>query len=326
MKRFLTLFLAVLMVLSTLALASCGAEKTLKFGTATITAVGSNSDATAEKNGGSESDACFAAVLVDNDGKIVKCVIDVAQCKTAHTVDGKFVDQGEYQTKDEKKENYGMSKIGKAEWYVQKDSFCNLVVGKTVDEVAAFIAADGSVAEAVTSAGCTIKIGDFVAAVKKAVAAAVDSSAVASDTVKIGAVSELSGKDASEDKAGSNQVDTTVVFTVVGVDGKVKEVVADCVQYKFSFDANGKNTFDTTKTILTKKELGDDYGMAKRSGGKEWYEQAAAFEAACKGKTATEIAALVADGGKGVESLINAGCTITVDALVGAAVKAATVG
>ena len=54
---------------------------------------------------------------------------------------------------------------------------------------------------------------------------------------------------------------------------------------------------------------------------KEWYEQAAAFDAACIGKTAGEVAGLMAEDGKGNADLQAAGCTITVDSFVKAASK-----
>ena len=56
---------------------------------------------------------------------------------------------------------------------------------------------------------------------------------------------------------------------------------------------------------------------------KEWFEQAAAFDAACKGKTAAEISALAVETGYGVEDLQTAGCTINVSNMIKAAVKAA---
>ena len=50
---------------------------------------------------------------------------------------------------------------------------------------------------------------------------------------------------------------------------------------------------------------------------KEWYEQAAAFDATCIGKTVAEITGLVAD----TADLQAAGCTIDVNAMVKAASK-----
>ena len=61
--------------------------------------------------------------------------------------------------------------------------------------------------------------------------------------------------------------------------------------------------------------------MVKDGAKKEWFEQAAAFDAACVGKTATEIKALMANDGKGVEDLQTAGCTIYVTGFVKAAEK-----
>ena len=54
---------------------------------------------------------------------------------------------------------------------------------------------------------------------------------------------------------------------------------------------------------------------------KEWFEQAAAFDAACIGKTAAEISGLMAEDGKGVDTLQEAGCTIYVTGFVKAASK-----
>jgi hypothetical protein len=59
------------------------------------------------------------------------------------------------------------------------------------------------------------------------------------------------------------------------------------------------------------------YGGAKN----EWYAQAAAFDAACIGKTAAEISALMGSDGKGVADLQTAGCTIYVSGFVKAASK-----
>ena len=54
---------------------------------------------------------------------------------------------------------------------------------------------------------------------------------------------------------------------------------------------------------------------------KEWYEQAAAFDAACIGKTAGDVNALLGADNRGNEDLQSAGCTILVNGLVKAAAK-----
>ena len=91
---------------------------------------------------------------------------------------------------------------------------------------------------------------------------------------------------------------------------------------KFTFDLTGKATLDTTKTISSKRQAGADYGMIAWGGAaKEWFEQADAFDAACVGKTATEIAALAGSDNYGTDELKAAGCTILVNGMVKAAVK-----
>jgi hypothetical protein len=139
-------------------------------------------------------------------------------------------------------------------------------------------------------------------------------------------VSELSGTDATDAKDGSSEIEAAIAAAAVNAEGKVVAMASDSVQVAFTFGADGSAKTDLTKAIATKKEKGAAYGMVAYGGAaKEWFEQAAAFDAACIGKTATEIAGLKAENGYGVEALQSAGCTIAVDAMVKAAVKAATI-
>ena len=64
-------------------------------------------------------------------------------------------------------------------------------------------------------------------------------------------------------------------------------------QSKINFDNKGNLVTDTSVAQLTKKELGDQYGMKQASGiGKEWYEQIAALEQWMKGKTVDQVMAM----------------------------------
>ena len=54
---------------------------------------------------------------------------------------------------------------------------------------------------------------------------------------------------------------------------------------------------------------------------KEWYEQAAAFDSVCLGKTAGEIEGLIGEDFKGTEEVQTAGCTVYVSGFVKAASK-----
>lgn len=342
MKKIVSLLVAALLLF---ALAGCSgnnkdsggetAEK-LKFGLGVYAYVEKATSADADTNGEGEAIVTAAAVLLDKDGKIVKCAVDTADNKAAYTSEGKFVEAGEFKTKYEQGDAYGMKAYGGSakEWFEQADAFEATVVGKTIAEVKALVADGGKGTADVINAGCTIAIADFVLALEKAVANAAASDATANDTLQVALVSaQADCKDATEEAEGVNEVDTTVVAAAVNKDGKVVVAASDALQAKFTFDAKGVvATVKAGEPIATKKDLGANYGMAQYGQDlngdgtvKEWFEQAAAFNAACAGKTASEIAALVADTGYGVDSLQTAGCTIGVSDLVKAAVKAATV-
>lgn len=339
MKKFLSVVLAVLVVVSMFTLAACSGEaKALKFGMGVVPVYGASTSADGETNGSTEVDVTAAAVLLDSEGKIVKCVIDVAQNKALYTSEGKAVANTDFKTKGEKGADYGMAKYGQdlngdgvvKEWNEQAAAFISCIEGKTVDEVKAMVV-DGYGNTDIATAGCTIAVSDFVSTLEKAVANAAESTATADDTLQLGSVTSQSTTDATEEKEGTNELDTTFTAAVVDKDGKVIVASTDTLQAKITFDTKGACTTDIATALSTKKQLGEKYGMASYGTDlngdgvvKEWYEQAAAFDAALVGKTADEIAALESNG-YGVESLQTAGCTIAVSDLVKAAVKAATI-
>ena len=84
----------------------------------------------------------------------------------------------------------------------------------------------------------------------------------------------------------------------------------------------GASTFDATKAISSKKELGDGYNMKAYGGAAlEWYEQAAAFDSACVGKKPADVASLMGADNYGTADVKGVGCTILVDGFVKAATK-----
>ena len=315
------------MLVSALSLVACGSKEpeapaTVKFGFAMYTTA-SAADATEDKNGQGKATSTAAALTVDANGKIVACDIDTADYSVAFTADGKAIANDSFLTKREKGDSYNMVAYGgsKLEWYAQADAFESVVIGKTIDEVKALMVADTTLGtDEVINAGCTIKISDFVLAVEKAYANAKDSAATAADTVKVAFYTAQSTSDATEDKAGSNNLDINA-FGAAIAGGKVSAAAIDCVQVKFGFDAKGVSSFDASKALQTKYELGNGYNMKAYGGSAlEWFEQADVFAAACIGKTADEIGAMVVEG-YGDEALKSAGCTIAIDAMVKAAVK-----
>ena len=346
MKKVISIALAILMAISVISLVGCsdkpqgdaGADEAvaLKFGMGIYTKYAKATDATEEADGEGEYTADVAAVLVDAEGKIVKCVIDCADNKVGYTTEGKLVKAADFKTKKELGADYNMVAYGGAtkEWFEQADALAGVVEGKTIDEVKALVAEEGKGTDEVINAGCTIAVADMLKAVEKAVANAVESDAVAENTLKIGVVSsaDKSSKDATEEADGVFGVVTTVVAVALDAENKVVASSADELVANFNFDTKGVAKTDVTAEIKTKNELGADYGMAAYGQDlngddvvKEWNEQADAFEAALKGKTATEIGALANDKGYGTDELQTAGCTINIFSVVAAAVKAATV-
>ena len=123
-----------------------------------------------------------------------------------------------------------------------------------------------------------------------------------------------SSKPAADGEDGLAQANINLVAVTISEDGVIDECVIDAVQSKVNFDAAGAITTDLTAPVLTKKQLGDSYGMKKASAiGKEWYEQAAAFGAYVVGKTPDEVAGLaVTEEGKAGDADLAASVTISI--------------
>ena len=125
---------------------------------------------------------------------------------------------------------------------------------------------------------------------------------------------------AEADVNGQGKYAATVAAVLVDADGKVVACNLDTADITVEYTADGKAI--ANESFLTKYELGDSYNMKAYGGAaKEWYEQAAAFDAACLGKTAAEIKNLMGSDNKGGADLQTAGCTILVDGFVKAASK-----
>ncbi len=355
MKKFLSIFLAIVMLFSVLTLVGCendnddtkdpaGDEtkgetvEELKLGLGIVPAYGKSTSAEGETNGKTEIVATVAAVLLNKDGKIVQCKIDAAQNNAEYTADGKAVSVAESKTKGELGADYGMSAYGTdlngdgvvKEWNEQVAVFVDSVKGKTIAEVKTLVV-DGYASSDIQTAGCTMGVSEFVTALEKAVANATESKATANDKLQLGVVTSQTVADATAEKDGTNEFNTTFTAAVIDKDSKIVAAATDALQATVKFDIAGVCKTDTTVAMSTKKALGENYGMATYGSDlngdgtiKEWHEQAAAFDAALIGKTASEITGLEKDG-YGIDSLQTAGCTIGISDLVKAAVKAATV-
>lgn len=323
MKKTKLLLLAALLVSGSLV--SCGgkAEKM-------TVGVGYSGSFNATKG---QLDLTAAFVAFNSKGVIVDSRLDVVQVKVAAneakdglTLTNKNVDANHSVTsKLELGPAYGMldsSAIHK-EVDEQIEAFADWTVGKTVEEVKSKVIPGSGhgtpVAEDLTTS-VTISVDAFVSAVECAYA---NKSTVEYDVVKdakagIGMISGLAynyGKPTKE-------LDVVVGGAMVK-DGKVVAATFDQVVFPVAIAEDGTLSGDTTAkyfkdgNLKSKKVLGDGYAMKPASPiSKEWFEQAAVIDAACAGKTATEITAL--EKGKGELS----GATMTVSSYLSAIAKA----
>ncbi len=350
MKKYLSVFLAALMLGAIFCLGGCG-EKTniggetekpsaqtdgLKLGVGSFSSV-TGADAEDENFLGEASlTTTVAAVLLDENGKIVACKLDSIENAVSFNVRGEANVPEKAISKYEKGKDYGMSSSPYAfdvngdgvvlEWFEQADAFCSVAKGKTIDELKTFVAEGGSTSGELATAGCTVNSYDFVRAVEKAVEYAAPTTASETDEINIGFASSTSTKNASKEEKGSVEITFTFSAVAVNSEKKVTDIYIDVADCTVEIDHKGVASAGTD--IKTKKELGDNYNMASYGTDLngdgivlEWYKQAESFENNCIGKTADEISALVVNG-YGTEEIQNAGCTIAVSDFVSSTVNA----
>lgn len=297
----------------------------LKTGLAVVSSV-SVADADADADGKAQVSSTVAAVLVDSEGKIVDCKLDVAQNKVPVKADGSFEIEGvTFRSKQELKEEYNMkgaSAIGK-EWYEQANAFAAAMVGKTAEEVAG-IEIDsenhGGPVDADLAASCTMGVEAFIEAIVAAVNNAQELGAQAGDTLGLGVTTEMSHSaavPADNEGEGLIQTDTTYAAVTYTADGTITSAAVDCTQAKFNTTEEGVVTAKTEE-IVSKQDLKENYNMKGASAiGKEWYEQANAYAANLVGKTAADVAGIAAG-----EADLAASCTMSVDAFNEAVTRA----
>ena len=283
-------------------------------------------DTTSSAKGSAAQTATIAAVILDSEGKVVKCVIDVCDTKLDIT-DGKVTTGNTYLTKNELGDDYGMktySAIGK-EWYEQAKAYAEFCIGKTADEIEKIEVADsGKATDADLLAGCTMGVSAIKEAVVKAVKdeQAKSFTASAEPALSLATIADdTSSKAAEEGKDGSAAINFTVCAMAVA-DGKTQGAIIDVAQSSVGFDATGEIT--KKDAVKTKRELGDDYGMKTYSGvGKEWYEQADAFCDHLVGMDESAVSAIaMGDGGKATDADLLSGCTVAIGDFVKIAAKA----
>lgn len=306
MKKGLALVLSLCLLVAVFSVAGCSPaaepEVTVKLGLGSVSSIAKSRDAAEGTTAMAQADTTIAAVVFDEEGKIVDVRIDVAQTKVDFDDDMKVSSDknAKVKTKKEKGHDYGMggiSQIGK-EWFEQIAAFEEWMIGKTVEEVKGLKVKERDASHThvpdvpeLTST-VTITVQDYMAAVEKAWENAVEVTGYESLGLGVD-VSIAKSRDASETTTAQAQIDATFAATVFNKDGNVAGTLIDVAQVRVPFDAEGKVSADKTAEIRSKKELGPDYNMVGNSEiGKEWFEQMEALEDWMAGKSVGEIITL----------------------------------
>ncbi|HAL74365.1 MAG TPA: hypothetical protein DCM45_04630, partial [Clostridiales bacterium] len=295
MKKILAMFLIALMILGLAACAGKPTDAAVKTGLGIVFSNSNSKDPADGKDGTIDSQAYVAAVTVDKDGKVVKCVIDAMQSKFTFTTGSEIKTTADtvFKSKNELGNDYGMKKASKIqkEWFEQAAAFAAYCVGKTSDQIKNIAVTEGVATDADLKSSVTVRIATFQDAVTKAIANAADVGAKASD--KLGLAIEGAATQ-TQTLAKDGKPATAVAYnyytaTTFDANGKITSCIIDASQGKFVVE-NGKITTDLNAEIKTKNELGDAYGMKKASKiQKEWNEQAAAFAKFAVGKTVADV-------------------------------------
>ena len=98
-------------------------------------------------------------------------------------------------------------------------------------------------------------------------------------------------KSAAAEEAGEAKYDVTMVAVLVDDSGVIRDCIIDGISTAIQFDTYGSlKTQVDEETVLTKNELGENYGMVAWGGAiAEWDEQAAALASYAVGKTVEEL-------------------------------------
>ena len=140
----------------------------------------------------------------------------------------------------------------------------------------------------------------------------------AEGALKTGLAIVANAKDSVD--ATEAKYDITIAAVTVDDGGVIQDCIIDSVGTSITFDDKGAITSDLNAQILTKNELGDNYGMKAYGGAKyEWYEQAAALANYAKGKTVAELKnGAVGESGKPTDADLASSATIYLGGYVAA--------
>ena len=120
-------------------------------------------------------------------------------------------------------------------------------------------------------------------------------------------------------EATNAQVDIHVAAVTLDAEGKIVSCDIDAIQVKATVDATGAIAADAATEFTSKNDLKEGYNMKGASPiGKEWYEQADAFEKYIIGMTSAQVEALLGSDGYPTDETLQTGCTMKIAAYIAA--------
>ncbi|MBQ8663797.1 MAG: hypothetical protein IJ471_08055 [Eubacterium sp.] len=276
-------------------------DESVKTGLSVMVTMNESTSSDAENAGTAKYDITVVAVSVDDDGVIDSCLIDSIPATVNFDATGAITSDltAEILTKNELGENYGMKLYGgaKYEWNEQAAALAEYAEGKTVEELKnGAVGEDGKAVDVDLASTATIYLGGYVSAIEEAVNQAQHLGAKKGDELRLATTSAVgSSTSADGENAGLAQLDSDFVVLTMK-DGVITSCYLDSVQVKVNFDATGVITTDLSADVLTKNELGENYGMKLYAGSAyEWNEQAASLAKYVTGKTIDEVTGIAVD-------------------------------
>ena len=243
MKKIISPLLLLTFVFSTACLTSCGRKQEngepmdMKLGIGVHTDTVTQS-ATGDKNGALEAVHTVAAVVLDTNGKIVKCMLDAIESSVAFTKDGKGIATGEFKSKRELGDSYVMSTdASKLKWYQQADAFAKLCEGKTVEEVKDLVGSGGKGNQDVISSGCTIVVSEFALAIEKSATDLKQFTAPVPTAIKLKLAVQTKATDAKSDTSGAAEIVCKATASLDGSDNSAS--VEKSEKASVSFNSSG---------------------------------------------------------------------------------------
>lgn len=151
-----------------------------------------------------------------------------------------------------------------------------------------------------------------------------ESTAASDNRIGLGVVSVLEKTTNAGDTDGSAEVSTVIAAVTVDGEDRITDCSLDMIEHVIPVSNTGAFAASARTEYQTKKELGTDYGMKAASGiGKEWYEQAEAFENYAIGKTVEEIHGIETDSNGYIQDgTLNTSVTISISDFQAAISKA----